>query len=74
MADLIDVEPGSRIRVRLQGREDIADGVYGAQVDTVHVDHLMVWVEMDEEGGGFAVAVMRADEDGVWFWSKRPAV
>jgi hypothetical protein len=73
LQDLKDVEPGARIRVRLQGHEDIADGVYEAQVDTVHDDHLMVWVDAGE-GDGFAVAVMQVEEDGVWFWSKRPAV
>jgi hypothetical protein len=71
MKDLTEVEPGSLIWVRLQGHEDIADGMYQAQVDTIHEDHLMVWVEAGDEDG-FAVAVMQADDEGVWFWSKRP--
>lgn len=66
-----EVQPGSSVRVRLQGHEDIADGVYEAQVDFVHEDHLMVWVEAGDEDG-FAVAVMQADDEGVWPWSKRP--
>ncbi|ORT58612.1 hypothetical protein [Streptomyces sp. CB03238] len=71
MRDLKAVKPGSKIEVRLRGHEDIADGVYPAQVDFVFDDHLMVWVE---PGGdeGFAVAVMEADDSGVWLWSKRP--
>ncbi|MFD4482396.1 hypothetical protein ACFVXC_35095 [Streptomyces sp. NPDC058257] len=72
MRDLKAVEPGSKIEVRLRGHEDIADGVYPAQVDVVFDDHLMVWVEPSGEDDGFAVAVMEADDSGVWFWSKLP--
>ncbi|MFI2258920.1 hypothetical protein [Streptomyces tubercidicus] len=70
MKNLNEVEPGSRIRVRLQGHEDREDGVYDAEVDFVREDHLLVWVDAGEDDG-FAVAVMQADEDDVWFWSKR---
>ncbi|WP_039636671.1 hypothetical protein [Streptomyces sp. 769] len=71
MGNLSEVEPGTNIRVRFQGHEDIADGVYDAQVDFVFDDHLMVWVAAGNEDG-FAVAVMKVDEEGVWCWSKRP--
>lgn len=78
MQHLQEVEPGSWIRVRLQGHEDIADGVYKAQVDFVHDDHLLVWIAESDgdrgEVGGFTVAVMEANEDGVWSWSKRSAL
>jgi len=72
MKHLSEVQPGSCIRVRLQGHEDFADGVHEAQVDFVHEDHLMVWVETGGEDG-FAVAVMQADDEGVWTWSQCPA-
>ncbi|MGW3121392.1 hypothetical protein ACWDBW_30285 [Streptomyces sp. NPDC001107] len=44
--------------------------MYAAQVDFVHEDHLMVWVQAGGEDG-FAVAVMQTDDEGVWSWSKR---
>ena len=67
---LTNVEAGAEIKVRLFGHEDVKDGIYAGVVDHHGGDHLMVWVTTGADDG-FAVAVMEADGEGVWFWRER---